>query len=109
MSNRDDFMAAVDAVMAIDGVYLHSLNKFSNGKISASKKGLINVPLCLDANELGAPHPDDCRSVLVPVCFDNVLVPVLCLIEPAIFMAARRAGADAGIENAFSAKQEQRK
>lgn len=106
MSQRDMFFAAVDAVMAIDGVYLHSLNKFSNGKISASKKGIIKVPLCLDANDLGAPHPDDCRSVLAPVCFENTLVPVLCLIEPAVFMAARRIGADDGISNAFPPQKE---
>jgi len=101
MSKEELFIAA-DAVMAIPGVYLHSLSKFTDGTVSINKKGIIKTPIALDLASLESPI-DDIRAAHAPHCYENKLVPMLCFIEPEIFMASRRVGRDQGIEAAMGA------
>lgn len=98
--SKEDLFAAADAVMDIPGVYLHSLSKFTDGTVSINKKGIIKTPIALDIAALESPC-DDIRAAHAPHCYENKLVPMLCFIEPEVFIASRRIGEDEGIQAAM--------
>lgn len=92
----ETFREIAQAVLNIEGVYLHSLTKFTHGKISLNKSGDITTPIRLPLKDLGS-RCNDLRAAHAPHCYDNDLVPMICFLAPAEYMAAKRIGEDAGI------------
>ena len=105
--SKETLRAPLHEILSIPGVYVHGLHKFTNGKVSIDRKGIIKLPICLPAEELGGFSNDDIRVALPPHVWDNKLVPMLCLIEPEAYYTARREGQDEGISAAIPASNKE--
>lgn len=105
--SKETLRAPLDEILSIPGVYVHSMHKFTNGKVSIDRKGVIKLPICLNAEELGGFVNDDIRVALPPHVWDNKLVPMLCFIDPDTYHAARREGQDEGIAAAIPASNKE--
>ncbi len=75
------FLKATGEILKIPGTHLHHLQRFINGNISISKKGIIKFPMQLDILSLGA-EVEDIRAILAPHLYGNKMIPIICFIDP---------------------------
>jgi hypothetical protein len=75
------FLKATDEILKIPGAHLHHLQRFINGNVSISKKGIIKFPMQLDINILET-TVDDIRAIFAPHIYEGKMIPVICFIDP---------------------------
>ena len=77
---RKRLAEASAAVHAVQGVRLHDLRDFLDGQLNLNKKGLLKLPLALQAQDVLL-DPQDVRGVLTG---DWKVLPLLLFIDPEV-------------------------